>query len=83
MEVLNNRGSIKARMASMTTKHEQYEQRKAELTSRLVRASSDEAEHDRELERLRGVFEKVAGKRQTLAIVRKSWRRRLLPARTS
>ena len=61
MEVLNNRGSIKARMASMTTKHEQYEQRKAELTSRLVRASSDEAEHDRELERLRGVFEKVAG----------------------
>ncbi len=61
MELLNNRGSIKARMASMTTKHEQYEQRKAELTSRLVRASSDEAEHDRELERLRGVFEKIAG----------------------
>ena len=61
MQIINSRGSIKARMAAMTTKKEQYEQRKAELTSKLVRASSDEAEHDRELERLRGVFEQVAG----------------------
>ncbi len=61
METLNNRGTIKARMAAMNTRREQYEVRKSELTSKLVRASSDEAEHDRELERLRGVFEKVAG----------------------
>ena len=61
METLGNRGTIKAKLAAMTTRREQYEVRKSELTSRLVRASSDEAEHDRELARLRGVFEKVAG----------------------
>ena len=61
METIANRGTIKAKLAAMTTRREQYEVRKSELTSRLVRASSDEAEHDRELERLRGVFEKVAG----------------------
>ncbi len=61
MDTIANRGTIKAKLAAMTTRREQYEVRKSELTSRLVRASSDEAEHDRELERLRGVFEKVAG----------------------
>ncbi len=61
METIANRGTIKAKLAAMTTRREQYEVRKSELTSRLVRASSDEAEHDRELERLRAVFEKVAG----------------------
>lgn len=61
MDTIANRGTIKAKLAAMSTRREQYEVRKSELTSRLVRASSDEAEHDRELERLRGVFEKVAG----------------------
>ena len=61
VETIANRGTIKAKLAAMTTRREQYEVRKSELTSRLVRASSDEAEHDRELERLRAVFEKVAG----------------------
>ncbi len=61
LETINSRGSIKARMAAMKTRKEQYELRKSELTSKLVRASSDEAEHDRELERLRSIFEQVAG----------------------
>ncbi len=61
MDTIANRGTIKAKLAAMTTRREQIEVRKSELTSRLVRASSDEAEHDRELERLRSVFEKVAG----------------------
>ena len=61
MDTIANRGTIKAKLAAMTTRREQIEVRKSELTSRLVRASSDEAEHDRELERLRAVFEKVAG----------------------
>ena len=61
MDTIANRGTIKAKLAAMSTRREQYEVRKSELTSRLVRASSDEAEHDRELERLRDVFEKVAG----------------------
>lgn len=61
LETVNSRGTIKAKMAAMNTRREQYELRKSELTSKLVRASSDEAEYDRELERLRNVFEQVAG----------------------
>ncbi len=66
LETINSRGTIKARMAAVNTRREQYELRKSELTSKLVRASSDEAEHDRNLENLRGIFERVAGETATL-----------------
>ncbi len=59
MDLLQSRASIKARQASLETKTEQFEVRKAELTSKLVRASSDEAEHNRRLEELRESFEAI------------------------
>ena len=54
MDNLNSRAGIRARQAALAARKEQYEVRKSELTGRLVQASSDEEEHDREIERTEG-----------------------------
>jgi len=59
LDILNQRATIKSQMASLRTRREQMEVTKSELTSRLVRVSSDEAEHDRRLEELRAEFDAV------------------------
>lgn len=59
MDNLNSRAGIRARQAALAARKEQYEVRKSELTGRLVQASSDEEEHDREIERLKAVFEQI------------------------
>ncbi len=56
LELLNTRAEIKARQAALQEKREQYDIRRSELTGKLVRASSDEAEHDRQIERLNEIF---------------------------
>ena len=56
LDILNQRATIKSQMASLQTRREQMEVTKSELTSRLVRVSSDEAEHDRKIEELRAEF---------------------------
>ncbi|MDD5940680.1 MAG: chromosome segregation protein SMC [Lachnospiraceae bacterium] len=67
LELLNARANIRSRMATLKAKKEQFEVRKAQLSSRLITASSEEAEHQRELERLQSVFEQVCGEVKNLS----------------
>lgn len=59
--ILKDRSETNAKRAALSTRKEQYEIRKSELTSKLVRASSDEAEHDRKLKELNEVFQGICG----------------------
>jgi len=62
--LLNERAAIKSKMGSFDTMMEQLRIRKAELNSRLLRARSDEAEHDAEIKTLQKEFESINGQIQ-------------------
>jgi chromosome segregation protein len=59
MTMLNERANIKSKMSSFDTMMEQLRIRKAELNSRLLRARSDEAERDAEINALQDEFQNV------------------------
>lgn len=57
--MLGERATIKSKMSSFDTMMEQMRIRKAELNSRLLRARSDEAERDAEIESLQEEFQRI------------------------
>ncbi len=57
--MLNERATIKSKMSSFDTMMEQLRIRKAELNSRLLRARSDEAERDAEIQALQEEFQRI------------------------
>ena len=59
IDTLNDRATIKSKMSSFDTMMEQLRIRKAELNSRLLRAKSDEAERDAEIQSLEEEFRKI------------------------
>ena len=59
INTINERANIKSRQSSLSTMKEQISIRKAELTSRLVQASSDEDKKEARMKELRDVFEAV------------------------
>lgn len=59
IQTLNERANIKSKMSSFETMMEQLRIRKAELNSRLLRAKSDEAERDAEIQSLQEEFKQV------------------------
>ncbi len=59
IQTLNDRANIKSKMGSFDTMMEQLRIRKAELNSRLLRARSDEAERDNEIQALQDEFQKI------------------------
>ena len=59
IQTLNDRANIKSKMSSFDTMMEQLRIRKAELNSRLLRAKSDEAERDAEIQALQDEFKRV------------------------
>ena len=61
LALLSARAEIKAKQAAHDTRREQFDIRRAELTSRLVAASSDEAEHEEKLRELQAVFHGICG----------------------
>jgi len=60
IDALNQRATIKSQMGRFDTMMEQVNIRKAELTSRLVRAKSDEAEQLEQIRQLEEQFESVS-----------------------
>lgn len=56
---LNSRATIKSKIGSFDTMMEQVNIRKAELTSRLLRAKSDEAKQEETIRQLQEEFEKI------------------------
>ncbi len=59
LETLESRSGIKANIASLETQKQQANIRKAELTSRLVRAKSDESKQDETIKELKEAFAKI------------------------
>ena len=59
IQTLNDRANIKSKMSSFDTMMEQLRIRKAELNSRLLRAKSDEAERDAEIQALQDEFKRI------------------------
>lgn len=59
INTINDRANIKSRQSSLSTMKEQIGIRKAELTSKLVQASSDEEKKEARMKELRDVFEAV------------------------
>ncbi|MBQ6886118.1 MAG: chromosome segregation protein SMC [Lachnospiraceae bacterium] len=59
IDALNQRATIKSQMGRFDTMMEQVNIRKAELTSRLVRAKSDEAEQIEQIRQLQELFESI------------------------
>ena len=59
IQTLNDRANIKSKMSSFDTMMEQLRIRKAELNSRLLRAKSDEAERDAEIQALQDEFKSI------------------------
>lgn len=59
INTINERANIKSRQSSLSTMKEQISIRKAELTSRLVQASSDEDKKEARMKELRDTFEAV------------------------
>ena len=59
IDALNQRATIKSQVGRFDTMMEQVNIRKAELTSRLVRAKSDEAEQMEQIRQLQEQFESV------------------------
>ena len=60
IDALNQRATIKSQMGRFDTMMEQVNIRKAELTSRLVQAKSDEAEQLEQIRQLEEAFENVS-----------------------
>ncbi len=59
IEALNSRATIKSRLGRYDTMTEQINIRKAELTSRLLRIKSDEAQQEAVISKLQEEFEKI------------------------
>ncbi len=59
IQTLNDRAAIKSKLSSFDTMMEQLRIRKAELNSRLLRAKSDEAARDAEIEKLQEEFKQI------------------------
>lgn len=58
--MLGERATIKSKMSSFDTMMEQLRIRRAELNSRLLRARSDEAERDAEIQSLQEEFQRIS-----------------------
>ncbi len=61
IDALNSRATIKSQIGRFDTMMEQVNIRKAELTSRLLRAKSDEVRQEETIKRLQEEFEKING----------------------
>ncbi len=59
IDALNHRATIKSKIGRYDTMMEQINIRKAELTSRLLRAKSDEAQQQETIKQLQNEFEKI------------------------
>ena len=59
IKTLETRANIKSKLSSLDTMKEQVNIRKAELTSKLVRARSDESKQEETLKRLRDEFDSI------------------------
>lgn len=59
IEALNKRATIKSKLGRYDTMTEQVNIRKAELTSRLLRMKSDEAQQEAAMQKLNEEFEKI------------------------
>ncbi len=59
IETLGSRANIKSKLSSLDTMKEQVNIRKAELTSKLVRAQSDESRQEETLKQLRDEFDSI------------------------
>lgn len=59
IDALNNRATIKSKIGRYDTMMEQINIRKAELTSRLLRAKSDEAKQQETIKQLQDEFEQI------------------------
>ncbi len=59
IETLNLRATIKSKLSSLDTMKEQVNIRKAELTSKLVRARSDESRQEETIKKLRDEFDRI------------------------
>ena len=59
IEALNSRATIKSKLGRYDTMTEQINIRKAELTSRLLRIKSDEAQQEAAMNKLQEEFEKI------------------------
>ncbi|MCM1134850.1 MAG: chromosome segregation protein SMC [Clostridium sp.] len=66
IETLNMRATIKSKLGRYDTMTEQIHIRKAELTSRLLRIKSDEAEQEAAINRLQAEFEAINEKIRAL-----------------
>lgn len=66
IDALNSRAGIKSKLGRYDTMTEQINIRKAELTSRLLRIKSDEAEQEAVMKKLEGEFEKINEEIRTL-----------------
>lgn len=61
IDALNSRATIKSKLGRYDTMTEQVNIRKAELTSRLLRMKSDEAQQEAAMKQLEEEFEKING----------------------
>ena len=59
IKTLETRANIKSKLSSLETMKEQVNIRKAELTSKLVRARSDESKQEETLKKLRDEFDSI------------------------
>ena len=59
IKTLETRANIKSKLSSLDTMKEQVNIRKAELTSKLVRARSDESKQEETLKKLRDEFDSI------------------------
>ena len=66
IDALNSRATIKSKLGRYDTMTEQINIRKAELTSRILRIKSDEAEQEAVIAKLQGDFEKLNDEIRTL-----------------
>ena len=77
LSTINDRANIKSRQSSLATMKEQISIRKAELTSKLVQASSDEEKKEARMKELRDIFEAVNEEIRTLSDEQKAGEDRL------
>ncbi len=66
IDALNARATIKSKLGRYDTMTEQINIRKAELTSRLLRIKSDEAQQEATIKKLQAEFEKINGEIRAL-----------------
>ena len=66
IDALNSRATIKSKIGRFDTMMEQIAIRKAELTSRLLRAKSDEVKQEETIKQLQDEFEAINGEIRSL-----------------